>query len=133
MNIEFVVEEANKERRRLLGKGVSEPVHGMVESASYCCSQVKESTLPTLSEDIRKRLLKHFAGQLTTNHLLKNSISRDHVFIDFIESDIELKKQKSQQNLHAHNSRERMMEDTEKEKVQRIEVTCELILIITMN
>lgn len=74
MNIEFVHDEARKERRRLLAKGVV------------------EATLPSLEEDIDKRLLKHFA-------------------------DMELKKQKSEKNLHAHSTREKMMEDQEKEQM----------------
>lgn len=43
LNIEYVVEELQKERRRLISKGV------------------KESALPDYNEDLEKRLMKHFA------------------------------------------------------------------------
>lgn len=51
MNIDYVKKEATKERKRLLNKGM------------------KESDMPTLEEDIEKRLMKKFAGN-TIYHII---------------------------------------------------------------
>lgn len=116
MNIEFITEEAEKERRRLLNKGVSLRVDRMQANANIVL-QVKESALPPLSEDVRHRLLKHFAGEGFFNSALSHFV-KCILHLTFAPIDIEFKKRKSEQNIHAHNSREKMFVDMEKQQVR---------------
>lgn len=75
---------------------------------------MSEHELLPLEEQLEKRTMKHFAGSL--------SFSSSYLRL----VDMFLQKKKSEKNIHAHNSREKMFEEKEKE-----EVSLKLTTIVT--